>query len=361
MNHPLLFEKETVIARFIAPSGEPLERHIEIRTHPVTRRTSRVTFSRIAEKEAGTDKLPQPPSEAMDISRCPFCAPQVESKTPMLLPELVNSRQKHSDLRPATCDLQPASRLVRGDSILFPNLFPYGAYSAVSLFDNTHFVEIGTASLESYTNSFLNCADYLRYVLNYDPDAIYMSITQNHLPSAGGSLVHPHLQVHADRIASNHHRFLRKRAEEYFKAAGTYLFSDYLRHEKEDGARYIGHTGSWEWLAAFAPEGFFELWGILPGITSLSQIADLDWKALSRGLLNTQKFYRSLCRNGYNLGILFAEDGTDYLELRVVIMVRSNYAPWTRNDHTGFEVMLGDMATFTAPEETAKSARAFWN
>ncbi len=43
----------------------------------------------------------------------------------------------------------------------------------------------------------------------------------------------------------------------------------------------------------------------------------------------------------YNLGMLFVEDGNSYLEMRVVILVRSNYAPWTRNDHTGFEVMLG--------------------
>jgi UDPglucose--hexose-1-phosphate uridylyltransferase len=42
------------------------------------------------------------------------------------------------------------------------------------------------------------------------------------------------------------------------------------------------------------------------------------------------------------------------------MVVRSNYAPWIRSDHTGFEVMLGDMATFTAPEETAQLARAFW-
>jgi len=30
----------------------------------------------------------------------------------------------------------------------------------------------------------------------------------------------------------------------------------------------------------------------------------------------------------------------------MVMVVRSNYAPWVRNDHTGFEVMLGEMATF---------------
>jgi hypothetical protein len=49
------------------------------------------------------------------------------------------------------------------------------------------------------------------------------------------------------------------------------------------------------------------------------------------------------------------------LELRIVIMVRSNYAPWVRSDHTGFEVMLGDMTTFSAPEQTAASARAFFS
>ena len=65
-------------------------------------------------------------------------------------------------------------------------------------------------------------------------------------------------------------------------------------------------------------------------------------------------------RNGYNLGLLSIEDGAGVLELRVVMAVRSNYAPWVRSDHTGFEVMLGDMATFSAPEETEERARPFW-
>jgi len=77
-------------------------------------------------------------------------------------------------------------------------------------------------------------------------------------------------------------------------------------------------------------------------------------------VINAQKFYRSLNRNGYNLGLLSIEDGAKALELRVVLIVRSNYAAWVRSDHTGFEVMLGDMATFTAPEQTAKLARPFW-
>jgi len=339
----LKFERQTVSAQFIDPAGQTAARRIEIRTHPVTGRTCRITFSRIHEKEAGADSLPPPPPDADATSGCPFCRPGVASNTPQIHPALAGE-----------------GRLVQGESLLFPNLFPYGGYSAVSLFSNEHFVEIGTASVSSYADSFINSAGYLKRVLQHDPQAVYMAVTQNHLPSAGGSLVHPHLQVNADRIPGNHHRFLLKRAAEFYQQHGRHLFSSYLAHEKAEGTRYIGATGSWQWMAAFAPEGFFEIWGILPGITSLQALKASDWQALAQGVINTQRFYRSLNRNGYNLGLLAVETSAGRLELRVIMVVRSNYAPWVRSDHTGYEVMLGDMATFVAPEHTAAWARPFF-
>jgi UDPglucose--hexose-1-phosphate uridylyltransferase len=340
----LSFDTEFIQASFISPSGVKLQHDIEIRTNPITFRTCRITHARLKEKDPGTEKLPPKPPEADNTKNCPFCYPQLLTKTPMIHP-----------------DLYPNGRIREGDSVLFPNLFPYGKYSAVSLFDNNHFVEIGKASLQSYVNSLKNCSVYLKKVLEFDHQAIHMAITQNHLPSAGGSLVHPHFQIQADKIPSNHHRFLKKRAAQYFQDTGRLLFSDYLDFEKKEGSRCIGKTGDWEWIASFAPEGFFELWAILPGKFSITRLSDTSWKDLARGILNAQRFYRSLSRNGYNLGILSIESKPDpLLELRCVMLVRSNYTPWARNDHTGFEVMLGDMATFTSPEETAQNARRFW-
>jgi galactose-1-phosphate uridylyltransferase len=340
----LTFASQSVSAKFVDPGGQVADRPIEIRTNPITGRTCRIAFSRIKEKETGTETLPPPPPDAGATDACPFCRPQVVSHTPRLHP-----------------DLTVEDRMAHDDSLLFPNLFPYGSYSAVSLFDNEHFVEIGTATLSSYTNCFLNCCRYLNKVRDYDPEAIYMAITQNHLPSAGGSLVHPHLQINADRVATNHHRFLQMRSDDYFKHSSDLLFSSYLDHEKKEGSRYIGATGPWQWMAAFAPEGFFEIWGILPGVTSILQPEPGDWANLVYGVLNVQRFYRSLNRNGYNLGLLTLEIANSRLELRLVIMVRSNFAPWVRSDHTGFEVMLGDMTTFVAPEQTAEWARRFFN
>lgn len=194
--------------------------------------------------------------------------------------------------------------------------YPYGAYSAVSIFDNRHFVEIGQAQLSSYVNSLINCGRYLKQVLEFDPQAIHTAITQNHLPAAGGSLVHPHLQVQADQIASNHFRFLKKRSSEYFRETGKFIFSDYLVREKKESARYVGKTGDWEWLTVFAPEGHF----------SIARLPDEKWESLATGILNAQRFYRSVCRNGYNLGILAVESQKEaFLELRCVMVARSNY------------------------------------
>jgi galactose-1-phosphate uridylyltransferase len=339
----LTFASQTVSAKFIDPDGPLVKHPVEIRTNPLTGRTCRIAFSRVKEKEAGADVLPPLPPNAEDTSNCPFCRPQVETQTPQLDP-----------------DLSDKPRLSCQDSLLFPNLFPYGPFSAVSLFDNDHFVEIGKASPSAYSDSFLNCCRYLARVIDHDPQAVYMAITQNHLPSAGGSLIHPHLQINADRVAANHHRFLLERADEYYRNCGEYLFSSYLSHEKTDGSRYVGTTGSWEWTAAFAPEGFFEIWGILPRVTSVQQPEVSDWKDLVQGIINIQRFFRSLNRNGYNMGLLSVESPASRLELRLVIMVRSNYAPWVRSDHTGYELMLGDMTTFVAPEQTAQWIRPFF-
>ncbi len=339
----LSFRKESITARLISPSGDIVEKGVEVRTHPITGRTCRIALSRIGQNEPGTDAFPEPPPNAGDTAKCPFCAPQVHTMTPQLVDGLSLS-----------------GRLTQGDSVLFPNLFPYGMYSAVSLFDNSHFVELGKASLPSYTGCLINCRNYLRRVLAHDPHAVHMAITQNHLPSAGGSLLHPHLQINADHVPTNHQRFLNEKTGAYFAETGRLMFSDYLNHEKKDGSRYIGKTGDWEWMAAFAPEGFYEIWGVLPEVVSL-RAPDTDvWESLAEGILNTQHFYRSICRNGYNLGILSLETPSSHMELRAVITVRSNYAAWVRNDHSGFEVMLGDMTTFTLPEDTALQARPFW-
>ncbi|MFW2364958.1 MAG: galactose-1-phosphate uridylyltransferase [Desulforhopalus sp.] len=316
----------------------------QVRTDPVTLKQCRITPSRELENERGTEKLYQPPEMDLNESRCPFCPGNLDRMTPCLKKDVCKEQ-----------------RLKNNESILFPNLFPYTEWSAVSLFDSTHHVEIGTASQGSYGDCFINCSDYLTRVQRIDPDAIFMSITQNHLPGAGGSLVHPHLQVHATRQISNNHRTLKQRSQEYNTSSNGCILSDLLLAERKNGDRYIGQTGTWEWIAAFAPSGFHEIWGIAASESSLL-IPEKEevWQDHAEGVLNTQRFYKSLNRNAYNLSLLSIEDERNIPCLRVALTARSSYAPWVRNDFTGYEIASGEMATFTFPETVASMAQPFW-
>ncbi len=161
----LSFDKKSITARLILPSGDAVERLVQIRTHPITGRTCRIALSRTGQSEPGTDHFPEPPPDVANTVRCPFCRPQVESMTPML-----------------SGAMSTAGRLKYRESILFPNMFPYGSHSAVSLFDNRHFVEIGTAFAASYADCLINCRNYLNMVLETSPADVYMAITQNASP-----------------------------------------------------------------------------------------------------------------------------------------------------------------------------------
>ena len=52
----LEFKKEIFYSRIVLPSGEAVDRPVEVRTHPVTGRTCRITYSRSQETEPGADR-----------------------------------------------------------------------------------------------------------------------------------------------------------------------------------------------------------------------------------------------------------------------------------------------------------------
>ncbi len=338
------FNINSVYGDFKDASGKKIERRVEVRQDPVFLKQSRITFSRSKEKERGIEKFYSPPDIDMNREKCPFCSENIEKATP-ILSEKFNL----------------TDRLVYKNSVLFPNLFPYTEWSGVSIFDDIHYVEMGSASIESYGDCLINCSHYLSEIRKADPQSVFMAITQNYLPAAGGSLIHPHLQVHATKIISENHRIIQTRYDQHKKKFGSDIFSDYLKEEKKRKIRYIGNTGLWEWMAAFAPQGFFEIWGICPGKSSVLEFENHKlWYDLAKGILNTQKFYKSMNRNSSNFAIISTEDNESGPSLKISMITRSGYAPWVRSDITGFEFAFSEMATFTLPETTCENARLFW-
>jgi hypothetical protein len=122
----LNFKQETFYSRIVSPTGETAQRPVEIRTHPITGRTCRITYSRSEEREPGTEALPAPPPFAGQQNLCPFCRVRLAGHTPRLSPDLYPAVKKHilQKLLMNCLDLQKMSlslkRLLRFRFLILP-------------------------------------------------------------------------------------------------------------------------------------------------------------------------------------------------------------------------------------------------
>ena len=115
----------------------------------------------------GIDSPYTPPVES---SGCPFCRDQIFSVTPTF---------------------PDGSRICIGESVTFPNLFPFGEYHTVTVVTARH--HAGMFSRREITDALSGQVQSLIEAPGYK------SINWNYLPSAGASIAHPHLQGLADR------------------------------------------------------------------------------------------------------------------------------------------------------------------
>ena len=104
---------------------------------------------------------------------CPFCHDAVLTVTPTF---------------------PDGNRIIRGESVTFPNLFPFGEGHVVTVMTREHAVV--AFSRQQVVDALLSQIEALRTVNGYP------SINWNFLPSSGASLVHPHMQGLSDSCPS---------------------------------------------------------------------------------------------------------------------------------------------------------------
>ncbi len=174
-----MFKKYKEDTRIILP-GETLPETVstEVRIDPLTGRTARITAPRTDDPPIDFADPPYRAHVRESAATCPFCPDRILEATPRFAPEIA-----------------PEGRFSFGESVLFPNRSPYGPYSAVSTFSPDHFIEIGAFTERHYRDNFINARNYISRVYSVDPAVRYAAVTQNYLPSSGGTLIHPHLQV----------------------------------------------------------------------------------------------------------------------------------------------------------------------
>jgi galactose-1-phosphate uridylyltransferase len=256
---------------------------------------------------------------------CPFCPDQVLQVTPTFA---------------------DGSRIVRGESVTFPNLFPFGEDHVVTTITRDHFTDVFTRrqlvdALEGITEALLKGEGYA-------------TINWNFLPSAGASLVHPHMQGLSDLyptfVVS---RYLAATTEHDARHGRNYW--DAVIEAERASDRYL-FGDEIVWSAHPVPLGEREVRGILP-IATLDEFEEyID--LLARGILEILVLYRDLGTHAFNLSLWFDRPGrTSVFRASCSMISRINPNPSSTSDSAFMERMHLEPVILTLPEELGRYYR----
>jgi UDPglucose--hexose-1-phosphate uridylyltransferase len=330
----LEFRSQKISSRILLPARdfEPVETPVEVRWDPLTGYAARLV--------KGSSALLAPPAFDLEAfaretqANCPFCGDRIERATPKL---------------PA--DICAEGRIKRGRALLFPNLLTYTQYSAVAVYSpDLHYLPLDAMTPGLVADNLAAHVQYIKAVMKADGDAVWASINANHMLPSGSSLFHPHLQSSVDPLPSTLQEMLAAVPGERFRA--------YLESEQRTGERYIGSTGSIEWLASFAPMGFYEVRALIPGAGSPGDLAEGRVGELGQGIAAILNLYAELGFQSFNMALYGAPPSNRDYMLNLRMVCRSNLQSAYRSDVTYFERLHWQAMVDTSPEELAEKARA---
>ena len=253
---------------------------------------------------------------------CPFCRDAVMTVTPTF---------------------PDGNRIIRGESVTFPNLYPFGEGHVVTVMIREHAVV--TFSRQQVVDALLSQIEALQPVDGYP------SINWNFLPSAGASLVHPHMQGLSDSIPSRIVDIYLAASEEYRKKKGLNYWNVVKEQERSSDRYLFGDEILWS--AHAVPVGEREVRGILPIFTLDELESYVD--PLAQGILEIISLYRELGTHAFNMSIFFDKTGNDHGFRAFCSMIsRINPNPSSTSDSAFMERLHLEPVIMTLPEDLGK-------
>jgi galactose-1-phosphate uridylyltransferase len=338
----VVFRREPRVARLHDPRRDfaLTEVESEIRYDPLTGESSRIChFSLPAAPPTDIEAI----AEARR-SRCPFCPERVNTVTPRFPETLV-----------------PGGRFRRGEAVVFPNLFPYDELSAVLVPGPEHLVAAGDVPEALVVSGLAAARDFLAATIpRLGAGDLYGLVTWNHMPPAGGTQLHPHLQVVATSEPGNAIR-RELAAEEAWLAAHGRPFAARLLDAEEKAGRVVGRTGGWTWVVPFAPSGVLgDCRAVLPGKASVLDLDDADVAAFANGLRRALRGFASAGLWSFNL-TFFPDrtgEGSGRHALSARLLPRLYLDPVLHvPDANYLHLLLGEHFSMAWPEEVAERLR----
>jgi galactose-1-phosphate uridylyltransferase len=333
----IVFDRHEIVVPLHLPEGVR-EVTVELRRDPLSGEQARVTPRRPVSRLAGETRLQEVPAEP---GPCPLCPEHLPTLTPRLDPRVF-----------------PERHLERGEATLFPNLYPYGRWSAVIALTTAHLVPLDAYTVAHYTDGLLLAREYAARLAVAGEGGPFVGVTQNHLPTSGGTLMHPHLQVQVDERPNNFFDRVQAGLVRHRTAHGSAFFDELVAEEERLGERFIGWNDDLALLVPFAPRGFAEVWMVFPGLRSLGDLTEPRAAALASELVTVLGVYRALGWNAFNLALTADERPGSDLPLWCRVVLRGRFGPFARSDVSFHEKLFEELSTSVPPEMTAERMRA---
>lgn len=331
------FRKEEEWFAFYDNQGQLIERKTEVRFDPLTRESARIIY------DSGMPITPPDYSEIAEQTggaRCPFCPENLLKMTPVFPKEVAAD-----------------GRIKQGEAVAFPNLFPYSKHNAVIIFSGQHYVRLEQFTVEMIKNAFMAAQAYTENVIAVDPKVRFASINWNYLPSSGGSILHPHIQVILSESPTNYQVLVRDKAAIFEEETGREFFMSLYEAEKECGERWIGELGNVAWMHAFAPKSHNDFLCVFTKSYSIYDISEQDWLNFSKGL---KAIFSTLIEQGFasfNLALNVYVDREAKQPVHIRLIPRLTMGVLNTSDINTFQALHQEPLSIRIPEEVAVKAR----
>ncbi|MDR3570421.1 MAG: hypothetical protein P4L43_20550 [Syntrophobacteraceae bacterium] len=250
-------------------------------------------------------------------------------------------------------------RLEKGESVLFPNLFPLAPYHAVVKVGEKHGRNLDEFSPSILFDAFSVSIEFIRRCFETDPKTTYFTINANFMPPAGSSIMHPHLQVIGSPVPSTHHRLILENSRAYHRATGSCYFTDLVETEKESANRWLGEIGQSSWFTAFSPLGANEVNGVWTRNANFLDWDEGDVEAISEGMSRMLLAYHELRFSSFNFACFSGPLGKERPEFRCLLRLinRQNMHLHYRADDFYLQKLHKDEVIIYAPEHLATLIR----
>jgi galactose-1-phosphate uridylyltransferase len=178
---------------------------------------------------------------------------------------------------------------------------------------------------------------------------------------AGGSIIHPHLQILAGEFPTHYQGAMIQGCRRYQKHFGKNYWEDLIDRERSLGQRYISTLGRTTWLASYAPIGVTDIMSLFKDQSSLIDLSDQDVRDFARGLIKVFGYFQEFNHLSFNLGIYSGEyPGDDSFRVNARMVTRRLLPPVGASDVSYFEKIHGESLDYKKPERTCEEIRGFF-